>query len=177
LSWFLKRLTMEIEKLLIGKGAELSALQMSIRAVIVFFLALIMLRIAGIRTFGKKSAFDNVIIIMLGAVLSRAITGSSPFLPIVCSSFILVIIHRLLAMFSYKSDFIGKLVKGEKKLLYKDKMPVHENMQSVQLSHKDVVEEIRIQLHQADLDGIKEIYIERNGEVSIIKEGKDKEYG
>ena len=113
----------------------------------------------------------------MGAVLSRAITGSSPFLPIVCSSLILVIIHRLLAMFSYKRDFIGKLVKGEKKLLYKDKMSVHENMQSVQISHKDVVEEIRIQLYQADLDGIKEIYIERNGEVSIIKENKDKEYG
>ncbi len=160
---------MEIMEMLIGKGSDLSGIQMSIRSVIIFFLALVMLRIAGIRTFGKKSAFDNVIIIMLGAVLSRAIVGSSPFIPTVAAGLTMVIIHRILGLLSYKYDFLGKLVKGDKVLLYRFDKPNQKNMQKTQLSHKDIMEEIRLQLHEEDLDSVKEIWMERNGEVSITR--------
>ncbi|MEJ0103646.1 MAG: YetF domain-containing protein [Bacteroidota bacterium] len=128
-----------------------------------------MLRIAGIRTFGKKSAFDNVIIIMLGAVLSRAIVGSSPFIPTVAAGLTMVIIHRILGLLSYKYDFLGKLVKGDKVLLYRFDKPHQKNMRKTQLSHKDIMEEIRLQLHEEDLDSVKEIWMERNGEVSITR--------
>jgi uncharacterized membrane protein YcaP (DUF421 family) len=60
-----------------GEGRDLSVLQMSFRAVVVFLLALLMLRITGQRTFGQKTAVDQVVMIILGAVLSRGVTGSS----------------------------------------------------------------------------------------------------
>ena len=78
---------------LFGHGRDLDALQMSCRAVVIFVIALLLLRIAGIRTIGKKSAFDQVIIIMLGAILSRPVVGASAFLPAVISSLTFVLVQ------------------------------------------------------------------------------------
>lgn len=72
-------------KVFFGEGKDLDALQMSCRSVVTFIIALVLLRLAGIRTFGKRSAFDNVIIIMLGSILSRVPVGASPFVRTVSS--------------------------------------------------------------------------------------------
>ena len=56
---------------LFGNGQNLTALQMGVRAFIMFFIALALIRIGGMRIFGKKTAFDNILVIMLGAVLAR----------------------------------------------------------------------------------------------------------
>ena len=98
---------------LFGEGKDLSALQMSMRAIVIFMLALILIRIAGVKTFGKNAAFDNIIIITLGAVLSRAIAGVSPFVSVVFASITLVLIHRIVSWLSMRNHAIGKLVKGE----------------------------------------------------------------
>ncbi|QKG54038.1 hypothetical protein [Hymenobacter sp. BRD67] len=57
----------------------ITAVQMTTRSVIVFFVALALLRLSGKRTFGGSTAFDMVVKIMLGAVLSRAVVAASPF--------------------------------------------------------------------------------------------------
>ena len=82
--------------ILFGHGSELDTLQMTVRGIVIFALTLVMIRLAGQRTFGKRSPVDNVVIIMLGAVLSRAVVGASPFIPTVVASFAIVLIHRLL---------------------------------------------------------------------------------
>jgi quercetin dioxygenase-like cupin family protein len=55
------------------KGKDLNSLQMTCRAIVSFFLTLVLIRIAGIRTFGKKTPFDNVVAIMLGSIFSRVV--------------------------------------------------------------------------------------------------------
>src|SRR4051812_28128826 len=88
---------MQIVDEIFGTGKDLTVLQMSARSVVVFILALILLRISGRRSFGLRSPLDNIISIILGAVLSRAIVGASPFLPVIAGSTTLVLIHRLIA--------------------------------------------------------------------------------
>jgi uncharacterized membrane protein YcaP (DUF421 family) len=161
---------MGIINILIGEGQELNSLQMGIRSIIIFLTALLMLRIAGIRTFGKKTAFDNVIIIILGSVLSRAITGASPFIPTIFAGLVLVVVHRVLAILAYKSEKIGKLIKGEKALLFSSGAQQERNMRETQISHNDIMEEVRIQINQEGLEGIKKVFIEPSGHISIIKE-------
>ncbi len=82
---------------LFGEGKDLNTLQMACRAFVVFFITLAFIRFTGMRTFGVKSAFDHCIIIMLGAVLSRSITGASAFLPTITAAFVLVLVHKILA--------------------------------------------------------------------------------
>jgi uncharacterized membrane protein YcaP (DUF421 family) len=153
-----------------GHGRDLNSLQMGSRSMMIFFVTLILIRIAGIRTFGRHSAFDNVVFIMLGAVLSRPVVGASPILPCCMASLVLVLIHRLLARMSVNSDFLGRLIKGEAKVLYTNGSLQVRNMKSTHVSEKDLHEGLRLAAHTNDLQKIKEIIIERNGEISAIEE-------
>ena len=152
-----------------GEGHDLNAAQMMMRAVIVFLLTLVMIRLAGLRTFGKKSAMDNVVLIILGAVMSRAIVGVSPFVPITAACFVLVLVHRLLAWLSVYSGIIGRLVKGERICLLKDGIIMEQNLTKAMISHKDLMESVRLMTNEDGLGHVKDIYLERNGELSVIK--------
>lgn len=85
---------------LFGEGKDLNALQMGDRAFVMFFITLFLIRLAGMRAFGQKSAFDTIIVIMVGAILSRAVTGASAFFPTVIAGAVLAVVHRLLALIS-----------------------------------------------------------------------------
>jgi uncharacterized membrane protein YcaP (DUF421 family) len=159
---------MDIVTTFFGHGRDLNSLQMVCRAIVTFFLTLILLRIAGVRTFGKKTAFDNVIIIMLGSVFSRVVVGASPFVPTTLACLAFVVVHSLLGLIGLYSDTIGRWVKGERSLLYANGQEQHRNMRMARISRKDLEEAVREQLHQDDLDQVTEIYIERSGELSVI---------
>jgi len=102
---------MEVINNLFGHGSDLNTLQMSLRAFSIFFIALILIRLTGMRAFGIKSAFDTCIIIMLGAVLSRAVVGASPFIPTIIASTFLVVIHKIIAEISVTNQTLSHLVK------------------------------------------------------------------
>jgi uncharacterized membrane protein YcaP (DUF421 family) len=160
---------MEYVEYLIGHGEELTVLQMSIRALLIFIVALLLIRISGKRSFGMRMPLDNVITILLGAILSRAVVGASPFLPTIAASATIVLFHRLLAWLGLYSDFFGKIVKGESELLYKGGAVIEKNMKSCLVTEKDLMESIHTNANLESLEGVKAIYMERDGQISIIK--------
>ncbi|HXS57940.1 MAG TPA: YetF domain-containing protein, partial [Hanamia sp.] len=160
---------MEIINRLFGHGTDLNALQMSLRAIIIFFVALLLIRFTGMRVFGIKSAFDTCIIIMLGAVLARAVVGASPFIPTIVASLALVVVHKIIAMISVGNVFVSHLVKGRPMSLYKDGILNDQNLRKCSLSYGDVMEEVRLKMDQNNMDNIEEIFMERTGKISVIK--------
>lgn len=154
---------------LFGEGKVLNALQMGDRAFAMFFITLLLIRIAGIRAFAQKSAFDMIIVIMLGAILSRAVTGASSFFPTVTAGAILAIVHRLLALASIYNDTIGAIVKGNKIILFKNNKIIKKNMINCSVSYKDIEEEVRLILNETTMDNVEEIFMERSGKISVIK--------
>lgn len=160
---------MEWIETIFGHGTDLNSLQMSSRAIVTFFITLILLRIAGIRAFGKKTAFDNVIMILLGSVLARAVVGASPFIPTTLACLALVLVHWVLARLSFHSDRIGRLVKGEKSSLYSNGQENEANMMAAHISHKDLLEGIRLKINTSSFEEVEEVFIERNGEISVIR--------
>lgn len=154
---------------LFGQGQNLDALQMSLRAIVIFFIALILIRYTGMRVFGIESAFDTCIIIMLGAVLTRAIVGASPFIPTVVTSVALVTVHKIIAAISVNNQMISHLVKGMPYSLYKEGKLNDKNLKKCMLSFGDIMEEVRLKINQNSLDNIDEIFMERTGKISVIK--------
>ena len=163
---------MEIINQLFGHGSNLNALQMSIRALITFFVALALIRFSGMRIFGIKSAFDTCIIIMLGAVLARGVVGASPFIPTIAASTALIVIHKIIAAINVSNQFISHLVKGKPLSLYKSGTVNSKNLKRCSLSYGDIMEEIRLTLNQNTMENIDEIFMERTGKISMIKKEK-----
>jgi uncharacterized membrane protein YcaP (DUF421 family) len=156
---------------LIGEGAEkLTPLQMGVRALLIFLIALVLIRFTGRRSFGQRSPFDNVITILLGAVLSRSVVNSDvSFWAPVAAALMLSVLHRTFAWLSTKSDAFGRIVKGDEKLLYKDGKHFHENMKCTFITKKDLLEGIRREGNVEDESKIKEAWVERDGGISVVK--------
>lgn len=154
---------------ILGQGENLSALQMSARTLLLFLVLLIFLRIAGVRTFTKKSSFDNTIMIMLGAIMSRAVVGASPILPVIAACFTLVVVNRGVAWLCASIPAIEVLVKGHKTVLF-EKGQINENTRKgVLISEGDIHESLRMLTNKDSLEGISQIFLEKNGEISVVK--------
>lgn len=160
---------METIETIFGTGKELTALQMGMRAFIMFFITLALIRVAGMRSFGKKSAFDTVITIMLGALLSRVIVGASEFLPTTIAGAVIVTVHRIIAWIAMKRNGIARIVKGEHRRLYGNGQIDWKNMKRSSVSENDLLESVRLQANTKSLSDIEEAYMESNGEISVVK--------
>ena len=154
---------------LFGEGKDLNALQMTCRTVVMFIIALAFIRIAGIKTFGRNSAFDNVIIIMLGAILSRGVVGASSFFPVVISGLTMVLMTRIISILSIYNKAFGKLVKGQSRSLFKNGTINTLNLHKSLLSENDLMESIRKEGNTTSLEDIEEAFLERDGTISVIK--------
>jgi uncharacterized membrane protein YcaP (DUF421 family) len=156
---------------LFGRGRDLTTSQMALRAFVTFFIAVGMIRLAGMRAFGGKTAFDNIVVILLGAILSRAIVGVSPFLPTVIAGITICVTHKVLAMLAARFHFISHLLKGESKVLYKEGQLNKQNIRDCDLSEGDLEEGMRLAGNIPSVDQAKEIRMERSGQISVVKEG------
>ena len=101
-------------------GGDLNALQMVLRTVLVYAFTLAIVRLGSKRFLSQATAFDTVVGIMLGSIMSRAIDGSSPFFRTLLAGAALVGMHWLIAALSLHFDWLGTLVKGHSILLIKD---------------------------------------------------------
>ena len=160
---------MELLIEIFGEGKELAFYQMGARGVVVFIIAFLLIRLSGRRSFGIKTPLDNIIAITLGAVLSRAIVGASGFFPVIFTSFIIVLAHRILAWSKVYSRNTSKVIDGEKILLYNNGKFLKDNFGKALVCEEDIMQGIRKSALTDDLSKIEIIYMERNGEISVIK--------
>ncbi|MDQ6608361.1 MAG: hypothetical protein M3Y85_00875 [Bacteroidota bacterium] len=68
-----------------GVNEKIGPLEIAERSVVMFLCVLILLRFTGMRPFGKGDTFDDVLTILLGAVVARGIAGAAPFISALAS--------------------------------------------------------------------------------------------
>ncbi|WP_414476091.1 DUF421 domain-containing protein [Microvirga sp. M2] len=157
-------------QLLLGLGLDVGDVnsgQMALRALAIYAIMLVLAQLASKRFLSKASAFDVIVAIMLGSIMSRAINGSAPFLPTVAASAALLALHWLFATLAVHTS-LGALVKGEPCLLIKDGEIQEDGMRKAKLSENDLQEALRLHADDPDPSKIKRAYLERNGRISII---------
>jgi uncharacterized membrane protein YcaP (DUF421 family) len=149
-------------------SSDLETRHMVFRAVIVFIFAVVIARLGSTRFMARNSAFDLILAIMLGSVLSRAITGQSPFLPTLAAGAVLVTMHGLLAWIAARMPVVGYLIKGRGKLIVKDGREIQKALRRNSVGHHDLSEALRLN-GVSSMEDVKEAYLERNGDISIVK--------
>jgi uncharacterized membrane protein YcaP (DUF421 family) len=154
---------------ILGKGSDLNILQMSIRGIIIFIVALILIRISGRRSFGLHMSLDNIVAITLGAVMSRAVVGASAMVPVIVSCTVIVLAHRVLGWMTVKNQNFANLIEGKKMVLFEKGSFIQKNMDKALVCEEDIMQGVRRNVLTGNLDLVQEIYIERNGEISALK--------
>ena len=157
---------------LVGEGEKLTVLQMSVRAFFMFIVMVVLIRIAGMRTFGKNSSFDSIVAIMLGAVLARGVVGASPYWSCIGAALVMVLLHRLIAWLSVKSRKFERLVKGTNIKLYENECLLKDNLKGTGMSEYDLHESLRLEAKSLTLSGIDTAFLETNGRISFILKDK-----
>lgn len=158
--------------ILFGEGKDLTVLQMGVRALVVFMIALVLIRVSGRRSFGQRSAFDYVVAILLGATLSRAIVGASPFLATVVASTVIVVLHRLLAWACMYSRALEQLVVGVEREVFRDGQFNQREMTRALVTATDIQESVRQTLGSRAMSDVAAAVLERNGGISLIRKDK-----
>lgn len=143
--------------------------QICLRAVLVFLYAILLLRFSDKRFFGKHSAFDIVLGFILGSILSRAITGNSPFFGTLLAAFVILLMHKFFGYLACKYPWFGTWIKGRDTILVKDGETQRDNMYSNHISDNDIQEALRTNGNVEDLNEVKIMYMERSGDISVIK--------
>lgn len=146
---------------------ELGYGQIVVRALIVFVVSLVIVRLGAKRFLGRKTAFDYILAFVLGSMLSRAINGSAPFFQTLAAGFALVLFHRLLAWLSFRFHLCGNLVKGRDDTVIVDGQLQREAMARNYFTEHDLMEDLRLKSQESPSD-VKEARIERSGELSVI---------
>jgi uncharacterized membrane protein YcaP (DUF421 family) len=156
-----------------GINQNIAPLEIAARSAVMFIVALVLIRLAGMRPFGKGESFDKIITFLIGAILSRGVVGATPFFSTITAVIVIILIHKLLSRISIYNKFIGKLTKGNNYVLYRNGKFVKENMVKANISDNDIQEELRLQCNSRKMDNIQEIYLERTGKISFIKKESD----
>ncbi len=161
----------EVLRLLLGIGLDqkdLTIWQMALRAAVVYCLAVVIVRMAKKRFMGRATAFDMIIAVVLGSILSRVITADAPFLPGLAAAVALVAMHWLFSAIALRWNSFGTLVKGHPRLLIRDGNIEWTEMRKTHMTESDLWEDLR-EKRIARLDEVKEARLERSGKVSVIK--------
>ncbi len=153
-------------------NSPISPLQMAARGIILYFWAIFLIRIGDKRFIGKNTAFDIILAIILGSVISRAINGTAGLLETMFASFILIAVHWLIGRFTYRYKWISDFVKGDSRKIVSEGELIRDQLNKSHLSDNDVYEQLRLKSGEDHIKNIKEAILERNGEISIVKKKK-----
>jgi uncharacterized membrane protein YcaP (DUF421 family) len=148
---------------------DTTLLQWALRTAIVYIFGLVAIRFGKRRLLGRSTALDIVLGFILGSLLSRGINGSATFSSTLVAVLVLILLHSLFSFAAYCSDFWGWVVKGSSTELSREGKLIAENMRKTFVSHKDVELELRLNGNIGQLSEAEEIFLERNGEISVVK--------
>lgn len=148
---------------------DLTTGHMVARAVVVFVFAVVIVRLGKKRFIGENTAFDVILGVMLGSIISRAITGQSPFVPTLVAALVLVGLHWVFSQISVRWEAFGGLIKGNTRILVQDGKVDWKAMRRSNISQNDLLEALRLKAHLSDWEKVKEARLERNGEISVIR--------
>lgn len=159
---------------LIGAGVQsgdMTALQVCVRALILYIASTALLRLADRRFLSRMSAIDIILGITIGGMISRAINGSGALGPTLVAVLLLLALHWIMAWASYHSTFFARLVKGTEIDLLRDGKLRRDMMQRTHINEADLMQQIREHGGAEGFEQIERVTLERGGSVSVVKKG------
>ena len=150
------------------KAEQLSTIQVCDRAIVVFIVLIVYVRIGKKRFLSSATAFDAILVIIIGSIASRAISGTAPFVASLAATLVLILFHWFISLIASGSKRFSGLVKGHDTLIIKDGTVNDRALRDAHMSVDDLCEDLR-QNGIESPSQVKEARLERSGELSVIR--------
>lgn len=147
---------------------ELEFWQICLRAILVYLAMIVFVRFGKKRFLGRATAFDAILMIVIGSMAARAITGNAPFIGTLAGVYALIALHWLISYITRDSRRIGMLVKGKATVVIRDGQVDYGAMKALHMSTDDLFEDLR-EKGVDDPKDVKKATLERSGSLSVIK--------
>jgi len=151
-----------------GTMGHISGYQECARSALIFFYGLLLARVAGRRIFGRWSALDIVVSIVIGSNLSRAMTGTAPLVGTLAASTLLVGLHWVLARLVCRYAWLSHIIEGRAVLLASYGKPLAQSFHRRLVSKADLNEALR-QSGVTSLAATSCVTLEPSGKITVLK--------
>jgi len=140
------------------------------RIIVIYFFALLMLRIAGKRRIARLSAFDILVIIALGAAVGDVMLYSEAQVPLwsgILVVFAVIFLQICISKLTEHHKFISFLVHGKATEVIRNGAIVWHNLESEDLTEDELMELLR-EKGIGDVKRVKEAVLEKSGELGLV---------
>ena len=140
-----------------------------LRASIVYFVMLALLRVSGKRTVGQFTPFDLLVLVLLGDAVQGSMIAGDESLPggLILATTLLAW-NRLVGFATARSEPVARVVEGKADILARNGTVFHEALKAADLTLDDLEEAMREQ-DCAALGEIRLAVLEKDGRISVLK--------
>jgi uncharacterized membrane protein YcaP (DUF421 family) len=144
-------------------------LLIALRASIIYFFLLIVIRILGKREVGNITAFDLIVALIMGEMTDEAIFGDITLTQAFVATVTVAVWHVANSFASFKNATLAKILGSSPTLLIEHGRKVDENLAKERIAEEELLAELRL-MGIDELTEIKRATLEPNGAISVIKE-------
>lgn len=140
-----------------------------VRAVVIYVVAVVAVRIAGRRTLAQMSAFDIVVTIALGTLVASSALPSRPAV-VDGVAVLLTLLGLQVSIATLRQRFPGvqRVTDYSLEVLLRDgKVQLHRGPFTAQVTHRDLEGKLR-QHGMIDIDQLRLVILETGGQISVL---------
>ena len=142
--------------------------QFVLRACVVYFVLLLMIRASGKRTMGQFTPFDMLLVVLLGNAVQNALLGSdTSVVGGLLLATILISLNWVVGFVSARSEKMEAMIEGSPVLLARDGEVYRAVLRKELISRADFDKALR-EAGCEDLDEVRLAVLETNGHITII---------
>ncbi len=161
-------------RIVIGDVPSLFYLELLIRALIIYLLLMVSMRLLGKRMSSQLGRNDLVAMVTLAATIGIPLQAPDRgLLPAILIAVIVVWVGRWMARKAFFNERFERVTQGNISLLVQDAVMDLTEMKKVRLTRERLVAQLRYG-GVKQLGQVKRLYIEANGDFTLIKEVEDK---
>jgi uncharacterized membrane protein YcaP (DUF421 family) len=145
-----------------------------VRAVIIYFLLLVVFRVAGKRTLAQMTAFDVVLLLIIGESTQQALLGED-FSLVNCMLVIatFVVLDMLLAQVKQSLPRVERVLDEPPLVVVENGRPLFDRMVKERIDEADILHAARASHGLEHMAQIKYAVLEASGGISIIPAAKE----
>jgi uncharacterized membrane protein YcaP (DUF421 family) len=140
----------------------------ALRAVVIYAMVMVMIRVSGKRAVGQFTPFDLVLLILIGNAVQNGLNGGDNSITgALILAGCLIALNYAVAFFTSRFQRVEHVVEGVPKVIARDGVIFHDELRKELVSLDDFNEALRMN-NLVDCEDVALALLETNGSISVV---------